>query len=337
MQNLREYLSDCGVSVEGMVWPSYSQSAGSISDGNFDLSSMPLSLYVQEQYGRFGNNIHQVLHSLIVARRLAVKTILFSFYLDEAQTETIIIDDMMLKFGSTDTPAAPYVSATMFYLQGFEKFMDILDCDCIKQDAEKISKIIFLNRLCLLKNHNEKVVVFHFRSGDIFEDNINPIYTQPPLSYYIKAFQHVNATLNNFRIYIVYENTSNPCIKSFQEFLDKNNTPYEIWSESFIEDASLLIHASCIISSYSSFCDMLALMNENLERWYAFRWAAAFEIVDLNLSRDFVKLLKSNSTGVYIVRDQTNQYTPLGGWKFTKDQIEVLLNYPISNLSIEEK
>ena len=82
---------------------------------------------------------------------------------------------------------------------------------------------------------------------------------------------------------------------------------------------------------------MLALMNENLERWYAFRWTAAFEIVDLNLSSDFTKLLKSDSTKVYVVRDQANKYTPLGSWKFTEDQIETLLYYPISNLSIEKR
>lgn len=122
-----------------------------------------------------------------------------------------------------------------------------------------------------------------------------------------------------------------------QGFLHENNTRYEIWSRSFIEDASLLIHANCIVSSYISFCNMLALMNENLERWYAFRWTAAFEIVDLNLSSDFTKLLKSDSTKVYVVRDQANKYTPLGSWKFTEDQIETLLYYPISNLSIEKR
>lgn len=335
--SLREYLVRKGVQVDGLCGSSFSQTAGSFSDVDYNLQSAPLSLYVHEQYGRFGNNVHQILHALIVARRLLIKNISFSFYLDESKTEWMIIDDILLIFGAQRPPIPPFISATMFQLQGFEKFIDDFNYDGVKLDAERLSRVLFKSDPVGESERNRKIVAFHFRSGDIFGTYISPIYTQPPLSYYLKSLDHIIETIKDFEIHVVYENDLNPCIEGFKAILADRGFPYQIHSSSFHEDARFVARADCIVASYSSFCDALALMSENLDRWYAFRSIAAYEGIDLSIAPDFSKILQSSGVEVYRVTDDKNSYTPLGGWTCSAEQIEQLLNYPIASLSMKKE
>lgn len=332
---LKDYLTGKGVWTDGFCWPSYSQAAGSFSDIDVDLCRESLNLFIQEKYGRFGNNVHQVLHALIIARKLSIKQIFCNFYLDDAKTRSIVIEDIVLIFGIENPPASPMISGTMFYLQGFESFIKELDYDKIKNDAERLCRALSLRGGITRQANNKNLVVFHFRSGDIFSTDVNPIYTQPPLSYYITALDHIMQSSEESDIYVVYENNLNPCIEKFMQHLDRTKISYQKQSLSFSEDAGLIASADFIVSSYSSFCDMLALMNENLLRWYAFRSAAAFECVDLSISSRFSNILGSDGVDVYLVSDDGGQYTPLGQWGHSADQIDQLLNYPASNLSIK--
>lgn len=332
--HLKEYLASKGVWTDGFCLPSYSQAAGSFSNMDINLDSKQINLFIQEKYGRFGNNVHQVLHALIVARELAIKSIFCNFYLDDTKTESIIIDDIVLKFGIEAAPEMPLISGTMFYLQGFEKFIENLDYQSIKSDAERLGRGMSLRGQTTRQVNEKNLVVFHFRSGDIFSTDVNPIYTQPPLSYYIIALEHILETLKEPTIYLVYENKLNPCIEKFQDHLDVSKIRYKNQSLSFKEDAGLIASANTIVSSYSSFCDMLALMNEDLCRWYAFRSAAAFECVDLSLSNSFSGILGGDGIDVYLVNDDQEKYTPMGQWGHSADCIEQLLNYPMCNLSI---
>lgn len=331
---LRDYLSVRGVHIDGLCGSSFSQARGSFSDVDYDLDTSKLVIYIQEQYGRFGNNVHQVLHALIVARGLDIKNICCSFYIDDKRTNTIIIGDILVKFGVQQVPDSPQISATMFELQGFENFIHNFDYDSVKLDAERISRILFGNNFEESRNWSAKVCAFHFRSGDIFGTFINSIYTQPPLSYYVKALDHILETFQSVDIRLVYEDELNPCIEQFKGFLRRRGLAYQAHSSSFYEDAKLLISADCIVASYSSFCDVLALMNENLSRWYAFRSIAAYEGIDLSLARDFSRILRSSGVEVYKIIDEKNSYTALGDWVCSPSQLHQLVNYPLSNLSI---
>ncbi|QGY01243.1 hypothetical protein MMSR116_04495 [Methylobacterium mesophilicum SR1.6/6] len=334
---LAEYLNTKGVWVDGLCWPSFSQSGGEISDVDIDLENNPIKIYVQEQYGRFGNNVHQLLNALVVARHLSVKMISCNFHLDEVKTEFIVMDDIEVRFGVKETPKSPVVSATMFYLQGFEKFICSFNCNRVKLDAERLFRLLFQEKKSKPRDWNKKRIAFHFRSGDIFSTNINPIYTQPPLSYYTTAFEHICETLPNREIHVVYEDNRNPCIEKFQSFLGEKGVPYESHSSSFIDDVRLIASVDCIVSSYSSFCDVLALMNENLGRWYAFRSISAYEGVELSISSKFANILGSAGTEVYRVTDDNKSYIALGDWKLSPEQVDQLLNYPASCLSIKRE
>ncbi|WP_331327369.1 hypothetical protein [Methylobacterium fujisawaense] len=333
--SFREYLGGKGVWVDGLCWSSYSQSAGNLSEIDYIDAQEPATLYIHERYGRFGNNIHQLLNSLVIARALSLKIIDCKFYIDEERTKSIFIDDMVINFGINGPPRAPYISATMFYVQGFEKFIADFSYDTVKRDAEKLYRALFAPKITEKYDANRNVVVFHFRSGDIFSTDINPLYTQPPLSYYVKALDHICETITGADLRVVYENKLNPCIDKFCNVLDERGLKYKTQSSSFKADAGLLASADCVVSSYSSFCDALALMNDNLKRWYAFRAAAAFECVDLSISSKFSSILQSIGAEIYLVDDEEGLYIPMGGWKNTPEQIRQLTDYPTSKLCIK--
>ena len=334
---LRHYLQSKNICIDGLCGASFGQSAGNFSDVEFGFDTQPLKLYAQEQYGRFGNNIHQVVHSLIIARHLSIKELYYNFFLNNTQLTTIQIDDMILHFGVSNVPRPPQLSHTMFELQGFEAVIKEFNYDLVKSDAEKLGKHFVTKRNIDLQVRQKKIAAFYFRSGDIFSTEINPIYAQPPLSYYIMCYEDIRINMSDFELFLVYENDSNPCISKFKKFLEARGVPYVNQSASFHDDAELVASANCIVAAFSSFCDVLALMNENLDRWYSFRSIAAYEGIERSIAREFAGILRSDNVKVFRVVDVERKYTNMGEWKNTKEQHELMINYPISSLSIEQE
>lgn len=334
MGSFREFLKNKGVWIEGLCWSSFSQLPGNFTDIDYDPQKQLVVLYIHERYGRFGNNVLQLLHALLVARNLSINRIYCNFYIDDSRTNSIILDDMLIEFGHKQAPAAPCLNATMFYLQGFEKFIASFKLESVKHDAERLFRALFQNT-DVSKVGNKKIVAFHFRAGDIFSTNKNPIYTQPPLSYYEKVLDHISETMDNFQIYLVYEDELNPCIQKFRDTLKDRNIPYRNQSSNFNDDAVLIASAECIVASYSSFCDVLALMNSNLERWYSFRSIGAYEGIELSIARDFSRILQNDGAELFLVEDLNNDYIPLGKWTYSELQREQLLTYPIKNLALK--
>ena len=244
---------------------------------------------------------------------------------------------MVLHFGVIDAPPPPLLNHTMFELQGFESLIERFSYELVKNDAEKIGRYLFADYKMSSKIDNEKTVVFYFRSGDIFSTDINPIYSQPPLSYYVKCYEHICETMANFKVFVVYENELNPCISKFKKYLEDRGVFYIDQSASFRDDASIIASANCIVAAFSSFCDVLALMNENLDRWYAFRSIAAYEGIELSIAREFSAILQSDNIEAFRVIDEGNEYTNMGGWQNTEAQLSLMLNYPISALAIERQ
>lgn len=143
--------------------------------------------------------------------------------------------------------------------------------------------------------------------------------------------------MSEFELFLVYENDFNPCISEFRKFLEARGVPYVNQSASFHDDAELVASANCIVAAFSSFCDVLALMNENLDRWYSFRSIAAYEGIERSIAREFAGILQSDNVKVFRIVDVERKYTNMVVWKNTKEQRDLMINYPISSLSIEQE
>jgi hypothetical protein len=130
-------------------------------------------------------------------------------------------------------------------------------------NQDKIKEILldlFTIKYDSLKKLNDNDVVIHIRSGDIFHNNIHPLYICPPLSYYIDIIEK-----NNFEsIYLVAEDTKNPCINKLLELYPKiifKNCSLE-------EDIKIILSSVNIIGSFGTFIPALSDLTYNIKKIY---------------------------------------------------------------------
>ena len=123
------------------------------------------------------------------------------------------------------------------------------------------------NRFFVLKNEiinnipkketNLNDLYIHIRSGDIFVDNINPFYAQPPLCFYDKI-------INNYKfenIFILSENKNNPVI---DVLLNKYPNIQYVHNDDLRIDISYILNAYNLVSSPTSFTTALINLSNNL-------------------------------------------------------------------------
>ena len=111
-------------------------------------------------------------------------------------------------------------------------------------------------------------LVLHFRAGDIFRQTRppHPGYGQPPLSYYLAAVEREQPA----RVWLVFEDRSNPCIDAAEAALRKRGVEVLLQSGTLEEDLRLLLSASRLVAGRGSFAHMVAHLSERLRKAYFF-------------------------------------------------------------------
>ncbi len=213
-------------------------------------------LKITNWFGRLGNNITQVKNALLIG--------LYYNYNIELQphiffnTTRIIInrekklDNIFSKIIDTE--------GTYFYYQN--KLSSYKECFQYNEDkVKKILKGLFLIDYSEIKNLSENELVIHIRSGDqLITSNANPKYIMAPLCYYKKIIEE-----NNYeKIYIVCEDTINPCVnellKLYPTAIHKRNT--------LIEDIKIILGAKHVVSTIGTFIPALLWISNNIEKVY---------------------------------------------------------------------
>jgi hypothetical protein len=110
----------------------------------------------------------------------------------------------------------------------------------------------------LPKIHTSKDYLYiHIRSGDIFQSIVNKFYAQPPLCFYKNILENYNFS----KIYLISQDKSNPVIQKLINYF-----PNIIYSKHSLQyDISQLINAYNIVSSISSFVNLIIQLNINLK------------------------------------------------------------------------
>ena len=328
-----------GIDIAKLPLPNFEQMPSSISEAAAeDVDFVQVKLYIQEQYGRFGNNIYQILHAIIIARFLKLDLIECKFIFRSPDGESHIFDNIVMKFGIDMNSSPPAIKATLFYPYGFEICFDALNYNTIKKDAERLGRLFF-DPPAANPVGNKKKIAFHFRAGDIFSDGgtVHPLYVQPPLSYYILALDHICETLTDFEAYVVFEDKRNPVIEKFIFILGERGIPYVLQSSNLENDAYAIATAHCIVSSFSTFCEALALMNENIRRWYAFRTVTAHgDEMQPFVPNRFSEILQSDAVEIFVIEDRSGHYIAPKSWNSSAEQIEKMQSYPISSLNVRK-
>jgi hypothetical protein len=109
-----------------------------------------------------------------------------------------------------------------------------------------------------VKCSSRKEVVFHVRSGDVFNSNPHGSYAQPFLTYYLDAWKHSNIS-NGI---VISEDMNNPVVDQ----LRSRNARYT--SNSWNYDLQYLLSARTLIMSSSSLVNVVALINPCLRDLY---------------------------------------------------------------------
>jgi hypothetical protein len=176
-----------------------------------------------------------------------------------------------------------------------------------KEDAINILKKIFKIRNSTRLESTDLLI--HIRSGDIFV-NPHPGYIMPPLSYFTEIINK-----NSFTdIYLVAEDTRNPCILKLLELYPK----IKFTIQSLEQDIDLILGASNVISTYGSFIPSLLTISEHIKNIYI----PSYAMFDFYIFFEH-PTIHIHSTELTAYRDQQTPF------QNTTEQSERMLTYAL--------
>jgi hypothetical protein len=304
--------------------PSGGQLPVTFSDGSFS-GSKPISYLYVEPYGRFGNNIYQIINSYWIARVLSVSSVIlndFDFINENVSSGVEIKPD-----NNSQIFPMSGLRGHFFAPNGFEpifttKMRSNEALVCISNMLKATYKKI------IDKSNRKNSIAMHFRSGDIFGAEPHSFYVQPPVSYYLKCFDHAIKDKIYDSVDLIYEDRQNPAIEAVEEALAKRGVSFTSCATTLSGDISRLLSADCIISSFGSFCEGAAWLSKNLKNYYCFRGPITQDIFQPFSQSWLLDFLSAMNIGVYICDDPHLNYIKPRTWTASLDQREAIKSFP---------
>jgi len=167
-------------------------------------------------------------------------------------------------------------------------------------------------------------LVLHFRAGDVFRQSKlpHPGYGQPPLSFYLTVVEREQPA----RVWLVYEDRSNPCIEATEVALKARGVEVLMQSATLTEDLQVMLSATRMASGRGSFGEMIAHLSGRLRRAYFFERGGS------------VHALQHLGVEVTVARDANGEFKSKllsNNWVASSEQRTLLLSYPAEKLSFE--
>jgi hypothetical protein len=208
---------------------------------------------IDKWYGRLGNNLLQLRNAIIYGlenkcniifpKHKYFNTTLINLF--ESNCNKIIINSIFFTENDINT-CIPNMYKDNLCKKYYNRFTKEL-------------RNIFILKCTDLQPLGDNDVVIHIRSGDTITD-VSCQYVLPPQSYFLNILNN-----NNFdNIYIVSEDTKNPCIKKILESYP--NSKFKI--QSLEEDIKLILRAKNIIVSFGTFITSLLLLTDYTKQLY---------------------------------------------------------------------
>lgn len=270
--------------------------------------------------GNFGNNYIQLVHAMALAEARGVKRVLHRFG----------------QFGAGKGAAGPRLSfrremepgklglSGAFFLRAM--FDDL--CDMPPDQFLRISDAYVRPALLLERPKAEKgVVALNIRGGvDVFENETpNAFYGQPPLSYYQRALANLTDRYELTEVNLVHQDVRNPVVEPLTVWLQGLGVPWRLTSGGILGDARALMAAEHIVMGWTTFTSALSLLSSNMRTVTVFRKAPLF------------REMCAAAEAAYLVQDAGGGYIPVDGWKNDFAQRKLMVEYPVENLSIEDR
>ena len=262
-------------------------------------------LSIHGWFGRLGNNIIQVANALYVAYyyNYNIKLPTHSYF-----NKTYIELNPSLKFQQ----CPEYVDCHGPYFFDYKRIQEFPQ-DCFTNNHDKVRKALldlFVIDAKTLEPLTADDVVIHVRSGDIFASVINFMYITPPLSFYTDILNRTNYK----KIYLVAEDTANPCINELI-----NRYPNIIYTKNTLdEDIKLILRAQNIIWSFGTFATMLLCLTDHTKTIYT-------------MSHNFHNYgdhVFSNLNVNFHIVDSSEYISKMGSkWRNSAEQKQIMLSF----------
>ena len=259
-------------------------------------------IYINKWVGRLGNNLIQLCNAHILAERHECKV----GYPSEGKANIL----------PPSPPVENVLTSSVFFSSKREASLNfpITESDLLRVSRSKINSLVRKKTIEIPPD----VIACHVRSGDVFKLPAHPSYVQPPLSYYLSIFKR-ECVKDFSRIWVISSSQTplNPVIKPLREL------GCSIKFASLNDSIDILSSAQTLVCSYSTFPKHLFYLSPNSSKLYV----ADYFLNDLFLSKNIPPL------DVKVVN--LPNYLKPREWKASPSDINLLLNYPTSSITIE--
>jgi hypothetical protein len=234
-----------------------------------------------EWYGRLGNNLTQLCNAIEYARQkkwiFVNKGVRFcgenpirgvhdglSWYEGEHHKKHAMIQDFLVNFSDLSGITLETVD-TLVPEKVVREFYDERDLVPVSNATRSEILRTWVRPHFLQQSSSEiddKTLVIHIRSGDIFNPGAHSFYVQPPFAFYKKVIEDFGFQ----KLHILTESDMrNPCI----HLLQTEYPNVKIQASSLAEDVGVILQAQHFLcNSHGTFGHMLALLSDKLRHLY---------------------------------------------------------------------
>jgi hypothetical protein len=190
-----------------------------------------------EQYGRFGNNVQQLLHAIHVAKTQGHSKIRFLF--PGFGKQELVLGPRI--------PGEKTVTSTCFSFPTEAEYPTWSQC---KDYAALVKPLVLREPPSFTNEQLSQDLFVHIRGGDVFGPSPHNLYVQPPLAYYLAIFsKHVN-----LRVHLICEDIRNPVVGA----LEKRG--YPVYLLPLKQTIAVFLHAAHIVAGFGTFVPALSLL-----------------------------------------------------------------------------
>ena len=275
-------------------------------------------LILNELYGRFGNNVYQLLN--IINEGLKKNSKINIQILKQSLGKLLDIDKIQEEFNKNIN-----CDKEKSEIQGNFFPRDLHLCN------KRLINIMDYFKLALLYIHpyfkldmtplNSKVCCIHIRSYCNINDNIKHTFNSffpPPLSYYKRIIQDLDDDYDEF-IIITESNKYNPYTEKLLQYSKK----IKLVKQDYINDYLLLLKSTTVVLCKSSFSDTSIFLSPNIKNVYFWNFNHCFS--------DYKFLPNNINFHSYIV---LGDYTQVNNKLNNKNEANII-NYPINKIQNE--
>ena len=180
---------------------------------------------------------------------------------------------------------------------------------------------IFNNLPNIIINKNDLYI--YIRSGDLFNypaPKSGKCHAQPPLCFYTKILNHITFS----KVIIICEDNKNPVVKQLLKLY-----PYIQYHKRDLQlDVAYLVNAYNIAGGgYSTFFNVIILLNKNLEKLWIFKYQKEPNKKKFNIE----KLYEQNGRNPYIMYSSNDFMKKMYPWINSKVQRDLMINHTCLN------